>query len=118
MDMAKSALILDDEEDICYLVAAMLKKHEYNIQIAHTLEDGKNLLDSCQFDIVYLDINLPDGEGFELAEDLKVNGFKGNLYFISAYDGSVEKTKAVSLGASGFIHKPFTKNEILNTIQG
>ncbi len=60
----KRILILDDEEEICFLLAALLSKMGYQTDYVHTLDDGIQKISSEQpFDLFFLDLNLPDGLG-------------------------------------------------------
>lgn len=101
-------LIVDDEHDICSLLRSMICKcFNLEVVVASSIEEARELFHNRVPDYALLDIQLKDGESFELIPVLK--GLNPALKFmvLSAYSGAKEKTKAISLGASDFISKPF-----------
>lgn len=112
-------LIIDDEEEICALLSGMLRKQGFDVATELTVKGGLNTFKEDNFDLVFLDLNLPDGNGFDLIPKLKEEKPDIEIYIISAYDGQAEQDKAMSSGASGFISKPFTRgmiNEALSSV--
>lgn len=112
-----TALIIDDELDICHLVCSMLTKEGLTCQTFNSFSDGKNDIEINSYDITLLDLNLPDGSGFDLIPVIKDKNRGGRLIVISAHDSDEERSRALKLGADGFISKPFSKKDILNTIK-
>lgn len=117
---AKRVLIVDDETDICLLLSGLLRRLGYQPTCAHFLEDGRQCLRSQQFDAIFLDLNLPDGLGFDLLASIKEEQINAKIIMISAFDGQAERRRATDQGASYFIGKPFTRRSVemaLQTIQ-
>lgn len=112
-----TALIIDDEKDICHLVAAMLHRKGVDCLIANDLKEGRKALKKKICDLTFLDLNLPDGDGFDIVPDVRTCSPKGRLYIMSAHDGEKERRLASEMGVDGFIKKPFTKTDILNTLE-
>jgi two-component system copper resistance phosphate regulon response regulator CusR len=112
----KSILIVDDEFEICVLLSAFLKGKGYHAVYANSLSEGRELLDKHSPFITFLDINLPDGLGFELISKIKSNP-RAKVIIISAREGIEEKTRSQELLVDDYITKPFTRNEILNSIE-
>lgn len=110
-------LIIDDEEEICALLSGMLRKQGHEVEADHTIKGGYGAFVDGSFDLVFLDLNLPDGTGLDLIPKLKEINQDVRIYIISAYDGQAEREKALSKGASGFISKPFTRDLIINVLQ-
>jgi DNA-binding NtrC family response regulator len=84
----KKILIIDDEEDLCFLLKTYLKLKHNDVIIANTLVDGLNKIRSFHPDILFLDNNLPDGFGWnkagEISEynpDMKINLMTGQPAF-------------------------------------
>lgn len=111
-----TALIVDDEKDICQLVAAMLRKKGVDCYVANDVASCKEALEQDKCDLTFLDLNLPDGSGFDLVSEIRECSPGGKLFIISAHDGEYERSLAKKLGVDGFIKKPFTKTDILNTL--
>lgn len=108
------ALIIDDEIEIGYLLGNKLKKSGYDFDYAATIKTGKSLLSVKGYDLVFLDINLPDGSGLDLIKTIKNNN-NTYLVVISAYSQGKEKNMALNDGADLFVSKPLD-NESLNKL--
>ena len=114
---AKRVLIVDDETDICLLLSGLLRRLGYQPTCAHFLEDGRQCLRSQQFDAIFLDLNLPDGLGFDLLASIKEEQTNAKIIMISAFDGQAERRRATDQGASYFIGKPFTRRSVEMALQ-
>lgn len=107
-------LIVDDEIDIGRILNKILSQKKIDCEVALNIKDARERLKKHTFDLCFLDINLPDGSGFELVGDLRENNSDGEIVMVSAYDGEDEREMARSSGINTFISKPFSKKEILN----
>ena len=107
-------LVVDDEKEICLLLSSMMKKMGFASHHAHSLNEGKLKLDQEDYEIIFLDLNLPDGIGFDLIDYIKERTTNANIIVISAYDGSVERERAINEGANYFMPKPFSKMSVVD----
>jgi len=114
---AKRVLIIDDETDICLLLSGLLRRLGYQPTCAHFIEEGRQCLSSQQFDAIFLDLNLPDGLGFDLLPAIKENQASAKIIMISAFDGQAERRRATEQGANYFIGKPFTRKSVEMALQ-
>lgn len=82
---AKKVLIIDDEIDLCILLKNFFLKQHYEVVVSHKLSDG--LREAMDFvpDIIFLDNNLPDSQGWTKAEHLLSVLPRTNIFLISAY---------------------------------
>ncbi len=108
----KRILIVDDETDICFLLAGMLQRMGHTATCAHQIQEGRCYLQRQEFDAVFLDLNLPDGLGFDLLSVIKTGQEKAKVIMISAFDGNTERRRATEQGADYFIGKPFTRSSV------
>jgi two-component system OmpR family response regulator len=115
--LAKRVLIVDDEADICLLLSGLLRRLGYQPTCAHFIEEGRQWLDSQQFDAIFLDLNLPDGLGFDLLPFIKEGQNDAKIIMISAFDGQAERRRATEQGADYFIGKPFTRRSVETALQ-
>ncbi|AKD56669.1 response regulator [Spirosoma radiotolerans] len=115
--LAKRVLIVDDEADICLLLSGLLRRLGYQPTCAHFIEEGRQWLDSQQFDAIFLDLNLPDGLGFDLLPFIKEGQNVAKIIMISAFDGQAERRRATEQGADYFIGKPFTRRSVETALQ-
>lgn len=111
----RQALLIDDEKEICELLCAMLKRTGTECTFAHSLEEGRRALGGVNFDAVFLDVNLPDGLGYELIPEIKAASPDARCIAISAMDN--ERSRAVAAGADVFIPKPFNRSVIFSSIR-
>ena len=109
------AVIIDDELDICLLLGMILKKQGITTMLAHNLNDGLEKVASEQPTLVFLDNNLPDGQGIDQIANFREKVPKARLFMISAMEGLSDK--AIALGADGFIEKPLNLNKIMEIIK-
>lgn len=112
----KNILIVDDEFEICMLLSSFLKSKGYNATYVNTIKEGNILLDDYTPYITFLDINLPDGLGFELVPKIKANS-EAKVIVISAREGADEKELSKKYMVDDYITKPFTRNDIINSIE-
>ncbi|MBO0934312.1 response regulator [Fibrella aquatilis] len=116
----KHVLIVDDEADICLLLSGLLRRLGYQPTCAHFLEDGRQCLSRQHFDAVFLDLNLPDGLGFDLLPLIKREDSspeKAKVVMISAFDGAAERKRATDQGADYFMGKPFTRKTVEQALE-
>jgi len=108
-------LVIDDEQEICALLAAMLVRHGAQVSMAHSLAEARQAIARHRFDLVLLDINLPDGSGHELIPHIRDACPQVRIVAISAMEG--EGPLARRNGADLFIPKPFDRKAILAGLQ-
>jgi DNA-binding response OmpR family regulator len=106
----KSALIIDDDRDLCMLLKTILNSTIPDVWVTQTLESGKKLFSELKPDVVFLDNNLPDGHGVDSITELKATVPASMLVIITAMDNSREKSLAD--GADVFLQKPLTVSSI------
>lgn len=109
------AVIVDDEHDAIESVKLLLKESFPNIFIAGTAQsvaDGTQLISEVNPDIVFLDIEMPDGSGFDMLEQIEERNF--NIIFITAYNQYA--IKAFKYSAIDYILKPIDINDFVKAI--
>jgi len=85
----RKVLIIDDEPDLCLLLKDYFLRKKYEVVITHTLEEGKILLSTLKPDIVFLDNNLPDGIGWNIAPIIASEYPATYILMISAFHPAV-----------------------------
>lgn len=110
-------LVADDEQilltHLCRLVSEILPDAEIS-----AFSNGKSILESAKenkYDIAFLDIQMPEMNGIELAKELKNTNNKMNIIFVTGYDGY--QGDAMDLFASGYIKKPATSQKIQEQLE-
>lgn len=85
--------MVDDEVDFCMLMQNYFEERDYDVHMAFTLVEGMRLLDKIEPDILFLDNNLPDGEGWSMVEEIIDDFPEMKLFLMSAYNERPEITK-------------------------
>jgi DNA-binding NtrC family response regulator len=110
------ALIVEDEIDICFLLTGILRKKHLQSSFVNNIHDARDVLDSNVPSILFLDNNLPDGQGIDLIPGIKSSHPLTRIVMITADDTPANKNKAMCAGADFFLGKPFTVETINRTI--
>ena len=110
------ALIIEDEEDICYLLSGILRKKNLQTSYVTTLSAAKRILSEQNPDILFLDNHLPDGFGIDFISWIKQIHPLTKIIMITAHNTNDDKTKAFAQGADYFIGKPFSSETIARTV--
>ncbi|MEO9531080.1 MAG: response regulator [Crocinitomicaceae bacterium] len=111
----KNILIVDDEEDICFLVKSILKrKSSARIDICTSVKDAIEKLSSEDYDLAFFDMRLNDGTGSDLI-DFVHSKLDTNPYIavISAYTSDADMEKLRELKINQFIPKPLSREKII-----
>ncbi len=114
--MHKHILIVDDEPEICLLLSRIIESNGLAVNSVHSMSEAKQELNDNHPDVVFLDVNLPDGMGLDLIPIIKKNTPDAKIVVISAFDAQEDREKAMNRGARKFLGKPFTKTEVLDTL--
>ncbi|MGI5824348.1 MAG: response regulator transcription factor [Bacillota bacterium] len=103
----KSVLIVEDDRALGSGIALALKDEATEIYSVMSIEDAEKKLNSCRFDLVILDINLPDGSGLDLMKKIKKQ-FAVPVILLTAKDMETDIVTGLEMGADDYITKPFS----------
>ncbi|UPT74752.1 MAG: response regulator transcription factor [Elusimicrobiota bacterium] len=109
--MAPTLLIVEDEQDISYVLKANFKKEGYNVLTAPSAEAGLKLARAHKPDIFILDITLPKMDGLELMQKLREET-AAPVLFLTAKRDEIDRIVGLKLGADDYITKPFSIREL------
>ena len=110
------ALVVDDEPDICDLVAMTLEKMQVSAQTAGDIATARTMLRNHRFDLCITDMRLPDGDGIDLVKTV-TNDFPNLPIAIITAHGSMETAiSALKAGAFDFVSKPVDLNSLRNLV--
>lgn len=111
-------LIVDDHPLVCSAIKSLLHKVNYikEVQTTCTTKDALNIVKDGNINLLILDINLGDGNGFELLRRIKAHGYEGKTLFLSASDNPTLINTARELGANGYICKSENSNLIKESV--
>lgn len=104
----KVILVVDDEQEIRNLFFRYLGKKGYQVHLAGSLSEERKIMETLIPDLIFLDINLPDGNGLIELHKLKPYRATCKVIVMSAFDHLEERTEAFDSGAIDFLSKPFS----------
>lgn len=109
--MAK-VLIIDDDIIICEILSDLVQQAGHRAVCEHTLKKGLEQAESDAFDVVFLDVGMPDGNGLEAISRIRMTSSKPEVMIITG-DGDPDGAEmAIKNGAWDYLQKPFSLNEI------
>lgn len=110
-----NALIIDDEEDLCRLLSVQLKSLGVANEFVFSIKEAKEKFIKESYEIIFLDLNLKDGSGFEMLSFMNDFPKKQKVIVISAFDN--ERKKVLESGADYFLPKPFSKKKVAQLLE-
>ncbi|MHC4393830.1 MAG: response regulator transcription factor [Planctomycetota bacterium] len=107
-----SILVLEDESDLAFLLQQNLEQQGHEVTHCASIADAKTALDDT-FDLLLLDVNLPDGSGFDLLGRLRKEQVWTPAVFLTARDDEADRLLGFAIGGDDYVIKPFSMAELL-----
>lgn len=117
--MAKTVLIVDDEQDIRDLLAYNLTKEGFSTETAANGKEALEKLEQTNVALIVLDIMMPEMDGFETCRALRSNPKTANLpvLFLTARAGEVDQIVSLELGADDYVQKPVSPRVLIARVK-
>ncbi len=109
-------LLIEDDSATAQSIELMLKSESFNVYTTDLGEEGIDLGKLYDYDIILLDLNLPDMSGFEVLRSLRVSKVKTPTLILTGLAGVEDKVKGLGFGADDYMTKPFHKDELVARI--
>jgi len=109
-------LLIEDDHATAQSIELMLKPESFNVHTADSGEEGVGLGRIHDYDIILLDLNLPDMSGFEVLRSLRGSEVKTPILILSGLAGVEDKVRGLGFGADDYMTKPFHKDELVARI--
>ena len=108
-------LVIEDEPDIRRNLEYNLSREGFSVSAAASISEASNLLASTDYNLILLDLMLPDGSGLDLCKSIKSNSDTESIPIIilTAKDDEVDKVVGFELGADDYVTKPFSVRELI-----
>lgn len=113
--MARIIHIIDDDESMADIMSDTLEEYGYKTVISHTIENSEEVLSKQRVDLIILDINLPDGTGFDFCKNLRKFS-NVPIIFASARTMVDDRIKSLDIGGDDFLSKPYSLKELLSHV--
>ena len=109
-------LLIEDDGAVAQSIELMLKSESFNVYTTDLGEEGLDLGKLYEYDIILLDLNLPDMSGFEVLRALRVSKVRTPVLILSGIADTEDKVKGLGFGADDYMTKPFHKDELVARI--
>jgi DNA-binding response OmpR family regulator len=110
-------LLVEDESRVADFLERGLRAEGYQVMVACEGREGLNLARSYVFDLILLDLMLPDMSGLAVCQELRATGVRTPILILTALDTAENKIKGLRLGADDYLTKPFDVEELLARIE-
>ena len=110
-------LLIEDDNSTAQSMELMLKFEGFNVYTTDLGGEGVDLGKLYDYDIILLDLNLPDMSGFEVLRSLRVSKVKTPILILSALAGVEDKIRGLGFGADDYMTKPFHSDELVARVR-
>ena len=108
-----SILLIEDEPDVVNFVKKGLGEESFEVSVALNGFDGLEMVLNNQYDIVLLDIMIPEKNGIEVCKEIRANGIQTPILFLTALNTPDNIALGLNSGADDYLVKPFKFNELI-----
>ena len=108
-------LLVEDDVTLAMGIEYSLKNEGFNVKTVGKIKDAKEKISNSHIDIILLDVNLPDGNGYELCKEVRLDS-EVPIIFLTACDEEVNIVMGLDLGADDYIAKPVRVRELVARI--
>ena len=112
----KNILMVEDDSTIAFAVKYAVEQEGFNLDIAENLENARKIVNSKEYDLILLDVMLPDGNGYEFLKQLREHDEDTPVIFLTARDEEVNIVMGLDIGGDDYITKPFRVRELISRI--
>lgn len=106
-------LVVEDDPTVRTLVKAVLEHRGNDVSVAETAGDGEDQALKNRFDMIILDLRLPDGNGYDVCARIREEGVTTPVLVLSAEHETDVKVKVLNVGADDYLTKPFNSDELM-----
>lgn len=112
----RNILMVEDDSTIAFAVKYAVEQEGFNLDIAENLENARKIVNSKEYDLILLDVMLPDGNGYEFLKQLREHDEDTPVIFLTARDEEVNIVMGLDIGGDDYITKPFRVRELISRI--
>lgn len=112
----KQILIIDDDTELCELLAEYLSSEKFEPTCIHNGKSGLKMAVSGQFDLIILDVMLPEMNGLEVLKNLRSSSYTP-VIMLTARGDEIDRILGLELGADDYLPKPFSPRELIARIR-
>lgn len=113
----ESILLVEDNDAVALGLQMGLQREGFRVSRAASVREARDAALQEEFQLIILDIRLPDGSGFDLCRNLRTAGLRQPILILTARDETADKVIGLELGADDYMTKPFELHELLARIR-
>jgi DNA-binding response OmpR family regulator len=110
-------LIVEDQKKMVGFLKKGLSEAGYQVDVAQSGESAESLAAANEYDLIILDVMLPDQNGLDTARHMRADGYEGPILMLTALGGTKDKVHGLDAGADDYLTKPFAFDELLARIR-
>ena len=110
-------LVVEDEKKMSGFLKKGLQESGYNTDVAESGSAAETLASENVYDLIVLDVMLPDKNGMDIARQLRTDGFAGPILMLTALSSTKDKVHGLDAGADDYLTKPFSFDELLARVR-
>ena len=110
-------LIIEDNPKMAAGLQKGLREHGFAVDVSHTGFEGEEMATAANYDIILLDLMLPDHDGVTICRNLRRRGRTSRILMLTALSATEDKVQALNIGADDYMTKPFEFEELLARIR-
>lgn len=110
-------LVIEDDEILGDGITHGLVGDGYSVDLVDTLKNAHIAIDAQKYDLIILDIGLPDGNGLDFLKEIREDGIKTSVLILTAYASVIDRIKGLDSGADDYLAKPFDLRELFARIR-
>lgn len=112
----ENILLIEDDTTLAMGIEYSLEDEGLNVEVRHNIEDGYNAFKKGEYDLILLDVTLPDGTGYDLCKKIRKED-SIPIIFLTACDDEVNIVMGLDIGGDDYITKPFRVKELISRIR-
>ena len=109
-------LLIEDDQTTSHSIELMLKSENFKVDVTDLGEEGIDLGKLYDYDLILLDIDLPDMSGYEVLKNLRTQKIETPVLILTGLSAMENKVKGFGFGADDYLTKPFQKEELVARI--
>ncbi|MDD4974613.1 MAG: response regulator transcription factor [Bacteriovorax sp.] len=110
-------LVVEDQPKMASFIKKGLNAQGYIVDVSETGMGAESLVAENPYDLIVLDVNLPDQNGMDTARHIRQDGYKGPILMLTALSSTKDKIHGLDAGADDYLTKPFDFDELLARIR-
>ncbi len=112
-----SILLIDDEENLRRTLALILGREGYHVETASTIKEARERVETCTYNLIFLDLKLPDANGLSFLPELRKRFPTTPVLILTAHDKLDSAVEAVRHGARDYLLKPLDPLTIIKRVK-